>query len=424
MSSPDVGGSALTLERKMRLAENRPAGFDYMRLGLAAAVILQHTINVSYGQSAAVAFFSTPARGIAALILPMFFALSGFLVAGSLVRSATLISFGGLRILRIVPALAVEVTLSALLLGPYFTALPLSEYFSSPIFYAYFLNIIGEIHFVLPGVFLDNPVPSTVNGQLWTIPYELKCYVILAALALFGACTRRGLLLIALFVGQVAMLLWAMIADPAWTPIVPGMILVASFLAGILLFQFRARVAWSPALFAVALIATVALLLIPKGDYLVALPLAYVTAFLGLCHPPRLKLLLSGDYSYGLFLYGFPIQQAVAALLGDHQNWLLNFLLTMPFAIAIAVFSWWCVEKPSLKAKPALVRFESWVCRLLPSRLARLITPDGISVLWAPPTRDPRHPPEITDFRGYVPDLQLQRTRLGDLKTRLRAIMS
>lgn len=413
-----------SLEGKLKLADNRPAGFDYMRLGLAAAVILQHTINVSYGRDAAQAFFETPARGVAALILPMFFALSGFLVAGSLVRSATLVSFAGLRIMRIVPALAVEVTLSALLLGPLFTALPLSEYFTAHEFYVYFLNILGEIHFTLPGVFLDNPLPATVNGQLWTIPYELKCYLALGLLALFGLFTRRGLLLLALAVGQFGILAWMVLAQPAWTPIVPGMILVASFLAGILLFQFRSLVPWHPALFAAALLATVTLLLVPRGDYLVSLPLAYVTVFLGLANPPRAKLLLSGDYSYGLFLYGFPIQQAVAALLGDEQNWLLNFALTMPFAAAIAIFSWWCIEKPALRGKPALVRFEERVFRALPPRLARLITPDGLSVLWAPPTRSTQHPPKVTDFRGYVPDLELQQTRLGQFKSRVRSIVS
>lgn len=410
----------MTLERKLQLSGNRPAGFDYLRLGLATAVILQHTINVSYGRETVLAFFESPARGVAALILPMFFALSGFLVAGSLVRSASLVSFAGLRILRIIPALAVEVTLSALILGPLFTILPLGDYFTSGAFFAYFLNIIGEIHFSLPGVFLDNPLPNTVNGQLWTVPYELKCYLVLGLLALFGLFTRRVPLLVSLAVGQAGMLAWVALAQPEWTPIVPGMILVGSFLAGILLFQYRNVVPFHPALFAGVAVLCVMLLLVPRGDYLVSLPIAYLTVYLGLCNPPRARLLLSGDYSYGLFLYGFPIQQAMASLVGDAQNWLLNFALTMPVAALIAVFSWWYVEKPALKGKPALVRFEAWVTRTLPNALSRLITPDGISVLWRRPTRSVVHPPVITEFAGSVPDLGLQQTRYGQFKDRLR----
>ena len=59
----------------------------------------------------------------------MFFCLSGFLVAGSLERCRTPISFAGLRIFRIFPALVVEVLLSALILGPLLTHYSLKMYF-------------------------------------------------------------------------------------------------------------------------------------------------------------------------------------------------------------------------------------------------------------------------------------------------------
>jgi peptidoglycan/LPS O-acetylase OafA/YrhL len=113
------------------------------------------------------------------MILPMFFALSGFLVTGSLFRTRTLTEFIALRLLRLVPALAVEVTLSAVVLGALFTSLPIGQYFSDPAFWKYFLNIAGRIHYSLPGVFQDNPIPI-VNISLWTIPYELEWYLISA----------------------------------------------------------------------------------------------------------------------------------------------------------------------------------------------------------------------------------------------------
>ena len=93
-----------------------------------------------------------------ASILPWFFALSGFLITGSAQR-LTLKNFLLNRGLRIVPALAVDITVAALTIGPLFTVLPLNEYFSAYEFRAYFANVFGLIHYVLPGVFDGNRSP-------------------------------------------------------------------------------------------------------------------------------------------------------------------------------------------------------------------------------------------------------------------------
>jgi peptidoglycan/LPS O-acetylase OafA/YrhL len=121
----------------------------------------------------------------AAVLLPAFFALSGFLVMGSAVRVGSLSTFISYRALRILPALSTEVVLAAILIGPVTTSLPLSAYFSDPLFFRYFANIAGYITFLLPGVFLDNPL-RTVNGSLWTIPPEISCYIFLALMLLSG----------------------------------------------------------------------------------------------------------------------------------------------------------------------------------------------------------------------------------------------
>ena len=112
-----------------------------MRLALATGVIWLHSIEVADGMRAALAVWGSWGRPFVAVILPMFFALSGFLVAGSLQRNKSLISFLGLRVIRLVPALFVEVTLSAIILGPIFTEYKLISYFSYKEFFEYFLNI-------------------------------------------------------------------------------------------------------------------------------------------------------------------------------------------------------------------------------------------------------------------------------------------
>jgi hypothetical protein len=98
-------------------------------------------------------------------------------------RSKTLFAFIGLRVLRIAPALCAEVFLSALILGPILTTHSLTDYFSSNDFRLYFLNILGDIHYLLPGVFREQPLsesrPTASFGQ-----FHLNCNVTSPFLAL------------------------------------------------------------------------------------------------------------------------------------------------------------------------------------------------------------------------------------------------
>ena len=165
-------------------------GFALLRIALAILILLAHTGWITGGMPQSGA---EPAAGTAALnlgmlkrplsdsLVPMFFALSGFLVTGSALRLRTVGKFMSARLFRLVPALCVEVTLSALVLGPIYTGYPLAAYFTDPIFYRYFLNMFGFITFELPGVFVDNPWARIVNINLWTLPSEFYCYLFMCA---------------------------------------------------------------------------------------------------------------------------------------------------------------------------------------------------------------------------------------------------
>src|ERR1700753_4196962 len=146
----------------------------------------------------------------------VFLRSAGFLVAGSLERNS-LPAFMTLRALRIFPALTAEVVISAVIIGPLVTAMPLSDYFVQRKFLSYFLNVIGYIHFELPGVFSANPLPRLVNLQLWTVPFELECYIVLGALALFGLVAKRERLATAV----VALTLFLQIKDMVIGPMIP-----------------------------------------------------------------------------------------------------------------------------------------------------------------------------------------------------------
>lgn len=355
-----------TLEDRITEAGNRPSGFDYLRLILATLVVVSHTVNVCYGIPYTGSVWTSPVRPFLAIILPMFFALSGFLVAGSLERCRTLISFLGLRVLRLVPALAVDTMLAAFVIGPIFTVVAYDQYFTDPRFFRYFLNIVGEIHYTLPGVFERNPWPDAVNQQLWTLPYELKCYAAIAGLALIGFVRHARRFLMFLVASAVAIVVvYVFVRGAQALTTVPGSVLVECFLVGIGGYLLRGRIVWSLALFVASSVLTLVLLSVPAGDYFAAIPITYVTIYIGLTEPRRVKLISSGDYSYGIFLYGFSIQQSVVALLGVTGTiWYVNLAIALPVTCAFAAFSWWCVEKPALLLRPLLFRLEDFALRV------------------------------------------------------------
>jgi len=354
-----------TLADRLEATGGRPSGFDYLRLGLSVAVLWHHSVATSYGPEANAAIWTGLWGPATRSILPMFFALSGFLVAGSMERSRTLIKFLGLRFLRVYPALAVEVLLSGLLIGAVATSLPLEQYFTDPVFFRYLLNMTGHISFVLPGVFETNPKPDMVNFQLWTVPYELLCYVVLGGLIALGA--KRWKILLPLgAAGVLALILLKTGYRTGWTfptgwGVVQGPLLVFSFLAGVSLYLYKDRVIWSPALATAGLvIAWLCFAVVPNGEFPAVILLCYVTVVLGLGNPPRIGLIRGADYSYGIYLYGYVIQQFVMWAWPASREWYWNIAICLPLTAAFAALSWHWVEKPALGLRIYADRLEDF----------------------------------------------------------------
>lgn len=354
----------MTLADRITFTRGRTSGFDYLRIVLAASVIAMHSVITSYGPDVEIEFWHSPWRPYIRLILPMFFALSGFLVAGSLERTKTLGGFLGLRAIRIFPALAVEVFLSAIVIGAIYTTLPLSTYYSSPRFFRYFLNVLGDIHYELPGVFLHNPYVGQVNRQLWTVPFELYCYIALASLALLGLRKRRWMAP----VGSAMVLAFYLVSrylrfgeGVITIGPFPGTMLVAMFLAGVSIYQYRSKIPFSPKVFWPCMLGSMALVwFVPFGEFVVAPLVAYSTVYIGLLDPKRLKIIQGADYSYGVFLYGYVIQQAVVASGVWSHQWLINTVASLAIASVFAAGSWHLIERPALKLRGPLTRAEAW----------------------------------------------------------------
>lgn len=345
----------LTINEQIAAAGAPTSGFDYLRISLAVAVLAWHTLPLTQGEQAAAAFMSGTFGWAVRLVLPMFFALSGFLVAASLERNslAAFVTFRGLRIL---PALVVEIALSALLLGPVLTRLPLPEYFADPRFATYFLNVLGLVHYELPGVFVINPYPNVVNGSLWTVPFELECYLILVGFSIFAVIKRPEWLVGAILAGGAFLLAYSHFrgrADFTMEQAVPGRVLILCFLAGVFFYVARARIIYSGWFFLGCVCVSILCLNIPMLYVLSPLPVAYMTVWVGLQNPPRLPLLFSGDYSYGVYLYAFPIQQTLVLLLPD-KPWII-FPLSLVAVFCFAAFSWHVIEKRALELKRLLI---------------------------------------------------------------------
>jgi len=376
VSTPKNGAAAGSIAAE--IAENpRRSGFDYLRIILAYLIMVDHSAVVCGGAAVQEYLFSGYRRPYSASLVPMFFALSGFLVASSLVRNRSLITFAGLRVLRIVPALAVDTVFCAIILGGFLTTWPLRSYFSSVEFAKYFLNIVGLIHYKLPGLFESNIIPK-VNAQLWTIPFELNCYAMLTVFALFRLHKRPSLFLSA----TVAVMMWQGFSSFEWTKTIIDVdyILLPSFLMGVVVFLLQEKVKRDWRIFAMSLALQAALLDI-QGPLMVlaAVPIAYNTVFLGLTDFKRLSLLQTGDYSYPLYLYSFPIQQAVFLLApGIGRTWLGNLVISTPFALALAVFSWHLVEKPAQRQRKYLYKFEALREGWRRPRVAATVASDGL----------------------------------------------
>ena len=329
----------------------RPTGFDYLRIVLAVAITAWHTLLICYGNEGIRWSWAGPLRPVSFFLVPSFFALSGFLVAGSLLRN-DILSFLTLRALRILPALFCEVVISAFLVGVVFTTLPLQSYFASRDLWVYLLNIVGIIHFNLPGVF-DNNMVTFVNRQLWTIPRELECYIALSVLGICGIVRRLNWFVLVFWLATAAVFAQTLLTANAAPSILPsGKLCVLTFLAGVLLFLAQERIPFNRWLCLLAMIGTWLTLVHPLTNPLAALPIAYLTIWLGLQNPYK-PTKLEADYSYGIYLYSFPLQQ-VAFQLGC-RAWYTNLLVGLSLAFVAAYLSWTFVERKVLARRKSVL---------------------------------------------------------------------
>lgn len=331
--------------------------FDALRLFAALLVIFGHAFRLTGEIGPAFAGVNVATTGV-----KIFFVVSGYLVAASWLRDPHPGRFLRRRLLRIMPGLAAVVVLTAFVLGPMFTSLPVSNYFADQQPWVYLANIAFYPADELPGVFAANIAPHEINGSLWSLPAEMSMYLLLpvvavVSLGLTGA--YRFFALAAFLVTLVALLVvlpspemrsWLIYGTRvwAWFAVAPFFLIGAAY----------AFCGWDRFLNrGVALGLFAMLVILPTTPLLTELllvaTLPYIVLAFGTAPAPfGGALTRRGDFSYGLYLYAFPIQQALVGTAGTPGAAWGNFAMTTILAGGCAALSWYLIEKPALRAKP------------------------------------------------------------------------
>jgi peptidoglycan/LPS O-acetylase OafA/YrhL len=311
----------------------------------------------------------------------IFFTISGFLVTQSFEQTGAPLRYLAKRALRIFPALALALVLTSFVLAPLVTSLPWAGYFTRSEPYLYVLNNLvfnyRTIH-ELPGVlFVDNPVGQEVNGAMWTLGSEFLMYLmvlLLGATRLLRLPVLVGLFLLGMAFIAVPALdpihAWDWIVGPPstspadahdarhwfgdWVQNVSGWAwLLSFFAAGMILYRLRDRPVLDGRL---ALLAAAGLVAsVPLRQFILTFPLfgSYLVIYLAR-HPrlPAIPATRFGDLSYGLYIFGWPVEELVVWATGGRVTWWQEFLASLALTGALAFASWHLVEQPALRLKP------------------------------------------------------------------------
>lgn len=329
--------------------------FGLLRLLLALAVVVSHALSVTTGRVEDEPLAASTGFTLGEHAVNGFFAISGFLVTMSYDQRGWR-DYIVARTLRIAPGLIAATLVVSLLLGSALTRLDLAAYLGDGRLWRFISATLTTFKSAapLPGVFDNNPLPFPM-GTVWTLKYETLCYLGVLAAGLAGLFLHRWIVL-----GLWLALVLATVAREIVSPDGPkgvetALRLPLIFLTGGLIYLWRERVPLSLAGLAVALATA---LLSPTPIYKAALYLVTAWGVLVLALAPALTRWRSeppADLSYGVYLYGWPVQQAFVALF-PAAGALALFFPALALTLIVAALSWYLVEKPALGLKRRLLK--------------------------------------------------------------------
>lgn len=336
--------------------------FSTIRLMAAFLVFAGHMYVLMGIESPPLMLQSIPRMGV-----KIFFICGGYLVSKSWERDKNYIHYILKRIFRIVPAMAVYCVIAACVIGPIITSIPLKEYFSHTLFRNYFKNIVLYITYFLPGVFESNPYPNAVNGSIWSLPIEFMMYFFVPLLG-GGTKLKRKIVVCVTGIICIAALIWQVfffdIRIVFYAMDFGQIILIVPYyLLGIMVAVLDINKRNFDILIAAILMIVVSALSIESVVFLnivqyFALP--YLVFSMAFAQKGKLgKLADKLEISYGIFLYGFMIQQLMIYILhsyGIYLSYCIMLIICLLITVTFALISSKYVEKPMIKLCKKIIK--------------------------------------------------------------------
>ncbi len=348
------------LKIKASAWDKRDNNFDFIRLALAVLVIYSHAYPLGTGteQWEPLMRLTHGQMTFGAVAVDVFFIMSGFLITASAERSRSVFAFMKKRVSRIYPAFIVASLLTVFIVAP--LASTHFGYESIPARVLDFLLQTARLReFSYTSAFTGNPYPNAINGSAWSIQFEFWCYIGVALLLSLGLLRKRRTLLL-LFLATLALSVvvsWKGLEPDGgfaasvfgsftlWTRLLP------LYLAGVVFYLFRERILFSGWLAAASLIALCIAARVPHGCAAL-FPIAGTYLAFFVAFTPALRLHSFGrfgDFSYGAYLYAFPIEQLLMSAFGHPMAPWRLFICAAPLTLVIAVASWYGIERHFLR---------------------------------------------------------------------------
>ncbi|MGH3724949.1 MAG: acyltransferase family protein [Mycobacterium sp.] len=327
------------------------------RLALATEVILFHSFpltgRVVESHAVLQLLFSVGVDG--------FFALSGFLITSSWLRDPSARDYFTARALRILPGYYICLAVTAFVIAPLSVLIqggsPLKLLLSSaPVQYVLKNSALIQLQFDVGGTPHDIPYPGIWNASLWSLVFEVVCYLAVAGLGVLGLATRRWVAPAILVLSIVAALFLPPLTFPGlWT--IPQLAVRSAimFSAGALLYQWRDVIPARWSLVGVSVVVVLVSGMLPDYRVLGGLPLAYAVVVTGVLIKNR-RMNIRTDLSYGVYIYASPTQQLLAVAGLYSLNPFVFFAVSTGATLVPAALSWFLVEKRALALKSRLKR--------------------------------------------------------------------
>jgi len=335
----------------MRLTDalNKSANnFDLLRLIAASIVIWGHAPAISPSEA-----FSDPILKnfgfdyLGSLAVKFFFFLSGLVVANSLLEKKNLSSYIFSRVFRIFPGLITCVLLTTVC-GGLISTLSLSDYFLNDATITYVKGSISffDMSWVLPGVFEQN-VNHAVNGSLWTLPFEIACY---SWLLIFVFCDFLNSRLIKSLVCLAAILISFFFPKiiPPFSTVGSAEMLLGCFFIGVFFAIFKDRIILSSKYVLVLMLLAFLVRNTSVFQFVFYLLFFYGAIFISTRKFVLRYLRIPLDISYGVYLYGYFIQQLIHMIWPQHGPY-WNIAMSLPIACLMGYASFVFIERPMMQ---------------------------------------------------------------------------